>query len=165
MLCSSTPQVPKALAGAEGRRERPHHPLTCTLAGLAALLQKQSPTERRSKSAGERPRPLPPCLLPCPPSARTVDKSPLQQPLIKDVAGGGCAPQTNVPDALLHSALVFTESQAGIRFPPQPPTPRRGGKEPSAASQSWEGRRGEKSHQMERFSPQFENVGVNPKVT
>lgn len=80
-------------------------------------------TERSARGAEEKPLPS---LPPSQPSARTVDKSPLQQPLIKDVAGGGCAPETNVPDALLLSALVFTESQAGIRFPQPPPPPRWG---------------------------------------
>lgn len=91
-------------------------------------------------------------LRPSPPSARTVDKSPFQQPLIKDLAGGGgCEPETNVQDALLLSALVFTESQAGIRFPPPPP--RRGDKEPCAAAlELGGGGEAEKSHQMERFS-------------
>lgn len=83
------------------------------------------PTVRRALGAEERPFPLPRFLPPAFPAfARIVDKSPLQQPLIKDLAGGGgrgCAPETNVPDALLLFALVFTESQAGIRFPPPPP--------------------------------------------
>lgn len=93
-------------------------------------------TMRLSQNAGERPLPVPPFGLPVS-LVQNVDKFPLQQPLIKDLAGGGgrsCTPETNVPDALLLSALVFTESQAGIRFPLPPPPTRRGDKEPCAAA-------------------------------
>lgn len=140
--------VPKAHVGAEGRRGVAWRGETgeaswapdlhlCRARGAAAGTHPRGRAARPGRS-GEASFPpsfsLPPVS---PPSTGTVGKSPSQQPLIKDLergGGGGCAPGTNVPGALLLTFSVFTESQAGIRFPPPPPPPSRGDPEPCAAS-------------------------------
>lgn len=108
-------------------RERPPQLLTRTVAGLAARRRNTS-ADRAARpghtGAASRPASRPPSP-PSPPSARTVDGSLLPHTLIKDVARGRGAAlprQTfRMPYCSLHGC--FTESQAGIRFPPPPPPP------------------------------------------
>ena len=135
----------------------------CRAHGAAAGTHPQ--VVRRAQGAEERPPPPPSRVSP--PSARTVDKS-SQQSFIEDLAGGGgggCVPETNVPDALLLAALVFTESQAGIRFPPPPPPSKRD-KEPCAASlELGVATRGRNRTRCKDFHRNLKTWGVNLEVT
>lgn len=132
-------------------RERPPQLLTRTVAGLAARRQehtRQPSGAPRAHGSGLSPC-LPPARPPSPPSARTVDGSLLSQPLIKDVARGRGGLRSRDKRSGCSIALcmgVFTESRAGIRFPPPPPPPPRLGR-PGAwlllPPWSWGWRRGE----------------------
>lgn len=166
-LCSRTAPCPgRSLGRKGGAARREGLPSPCPAPSSGARRGGRNTAAERAARPGRRERPSRFCLR-LPARARTVGRS-VSPPAAtyQRVRGRGLRAEPGLR-LLSCSALVFTASQAGIGFPPPP-------RRPAAA----EGRQGalcccsgvgggeaKKAHQMERFSPEFENPGVNLEVT